>query len=326
MRVTPFFSIIVPVYNAESFIGKCIDCVINQCFTDYELILVNDGSKDNSYDICADYAKKDKHIICIDKENGGPGSARNAGIEACNGKYIAFLDSDDIISEFWLQAYYDAITKFHSDICYQDLNYFRKEEDIAIKSYDSNDSSIIGFENIGEFFTNKWVLFSATCTKCVRSELVKNNNIKFNRNISICEDFLFTCNILNVASTVSITNHCGYYYRIVQGSLSRHKISYEKFIATFKNVTEDCVWGKDTKLNRTLKNFYVSYSIYPLLDYEIYRQLDKEEKHHIYSFFRTHGIRSNRKKSLPLKLLCKTKACDALFSLYFSIIARMVKS
>ena len=90
MRATPFFSIIVPVYNAEAYINKCIDCVINQNFTDYELILINDGSKDNSYDICADYAKKDKRIICIDKENGGPSSARNAGIEASNGKYIAF--------------------------------------------------------------------------------------------------------------------------------------------------------------------------------------------------------------------------------------------
>lgn len=326
MIATPFFSVIVPVYNAESFIGKCIDCVISQCFTDYELILVNDGSKDNSYDICADYAKKDNRIICIDKENGGPSSARNAGIEASNGKYIAFLDSDDIVSKFWLQAYYDAITKFHSDICYQDLNYFRKEEDIAIKSYDSNDSCIIGFENIGKFFTNKWVLFSATWSKCVKAELVKNNKIEFNRNISICEDFLFTCNILNVASTVSITNHRGYYYRVVQGSLSRHRISYEKFIITFKNVTEDNVWDNNTKLNRILKNFYGSYSVYPLLDYEIYKQLKKEEKHRIFSFFRTHGISSNRKKCLPLKLLCKTKACDALFNIYFNTISRFVKS
>lgn len=326
MRTTPFFSIIVPVYNAEAFIDKCIGCVMSQNFTDYELILVNDGSKDNSYEICTDYAKKDKRIICVDKKNGGPGSARNAGIEASNGKYIAFLDSDDIVSKFWLQAYYDAITRFNSDICYQDLNYFSKEEDIEAKPYNGNDCNIIGFEDFGEFFTNKWVLLSATCTKCVKAELVKNNKIEFNRNISICEDFLFTCNILNVASSISITNHCGYYYRIVQGSLSRHRISHEKFIVTFKNITEDKVWDNDTKLNRILKNFYGSYSVYPLLDYEIYKQLEKEEKHRIYSYFRTHGIRSNRKKSLPLKLMCKIKACNALFNLYFNTISRIVKS
>lgn len=326
MRATPFFSIIVPVYNAEAYINKCIDCVINQNFTDYELILINDGSKDNSYDICADYAKKDKRIICIDKKNAGPSSARNAGIEACNGKYIAFLDSDDIISKFWLQAYYDAITKFKSDICYQDLNYFSKEEDIEAKPYDNNDCNIIGSEDFGEFFTNKWVLLSATCTKCVKAELVKNNKIEFNRSISICEDFLFTCNILNVASTISITNHCGYYYRIVQGSLSRHRISHEKFIVTFKNVIEDKVWDNDTKLNRILKNFYGSYSVYSLFDKEIYKQMNKEEKHRIYSFFRTYGIKSKRKKSIPVKFLCKIKAPDVFFNICFAVTFRMLKS
>lgn len=98
MESNPILSIIVPVYNVEKYINRCIDSILNQQFSDFELILVDDGSPDNCGQICDDYAKKDSRIRVIHKENGGLGSARNVGIELSRGNYIGFVDSDDWIS------------------------------------------------------------------------------------------------------------------------------------------------------------------------------------------------------------------------------------
>ncbi|MBS4198412.1 glycosyltransferase [Bacillus sp. FJAT-49732] len=97
--MTPKLSIIVPIYKVEKYLPKCIDSILAQTFTDFELILVNDGSPDNCGRICDEYAKRDKRIIVIHKENGGLSSARNAGIKVARGKYIGFVDSDDFIDK-----------------------------------------------------------------------------------------------------------------------------------------------------------------------------------------------------------------------------------
>ena len=90
-------SIIVPVYNVEKYIGKCIESIVNQTYKDLEIILVDDGSTDNSGKICDEWARKDKRIKVIHKKNGGLSDARNAGLDICTGDYIGFVDSDDYI-------------------------------------------------------------------------------------------------------------------------------------------------------------------------------------------------------------------------------------
>lgn len=92
-------SIIVPVYNAESFIGRCIESVLNQSYKDFELILVNDGSLDSSLDVCKKYAEKDKRIVVINKKHCGVSKCRNAGLDAAKGDYITFVDSDDYVGK-----------------------------------------------------------------------------------------------------------------------------------------------------------------------------------------------------------------------------------
>ena len=95
MTKTPKISIIIPIFNVENYLAKCLDSIINQTLMDIEIICVNDGSKDNSVDILNTYAQRDKRITIINKANGGLSSARNAGIRVANGEYICFLDSDD---------------------------------------------------------------------------------------------------------------------------------------------------------------------------------------------------------------------------------------
>ncbi|EME8139564.1 glycosyltransferase, partial [Enterococcus faecium] len=92
-------SIIVPIYNVEQYLRKCVDSILAQTFTDFEVILVDDGSPDNSGAICDEYAKLDSRVRVIHKENGGLSDARNAGIEIAKGKYLGFVDSDDFIDK-----------------------------------------------------------------------------------------------------------------------------------------------------------------------------------------------------------------------------------
>ena len=103
---TPKISVIVPVYNVEQYLPRCIDSILDQTFTDFELLLIDDGSKDKSGEICDNYAKKDSRIRVFHKENGGVSSARNLGLYNAKGKYIAFIDADDWVENEYLRIMY----------------------------------------------------------------------------------------------------------------------------------------------------------------------------------------------------------------------------
>ena len=109
-------SIIVPVYNVESYLSNCIDSILNQTFKDFELILVNDGSTDKSLEICKHYKNMDDRIFIIDKKNGGLSSARNAGLDIIKGEYIGFVDSDDYIHPQMYELLYKQIIENEADI------------------------------------------------------------------------------------------------------------------------------------------------------------------------------------------------------------------
>ncbi|MBM7710553.1 glycosyltransferase family 2 protein [Enterococcus xiangfangensis] len=109
-------SIIVPVYNVEKYLKKCVDSILAQTFTDFELILVDDGSPDNSGAICDQYAEQDSRVKVIHKENGGLSDARNAGIEVAKGKYLGFIDSDDYIAEDMYELLYNNIIREKADL------------------------------------------------------------------------------------------------------------------------------------------------------------------------------------------------------------------
>lgn len=114
-QITPKISCIVPVYNVEKYLRRCVDSILNQTFTDFELILVDDGSLDNSPAICDEYAVKDSRIKVIHKVNGGVSSARNVGLDVAKGEWICFVDSDDLIEADYMQKMYEAAINNNSD-------------------------------------------------------------------------------------------------------------------------------------------------------------------------------------------------------------------
>lgn len=112
----PLISVIVPIYNVEQYLCKCIDSIISQTYTNLEIILIDDGSPDNCGDICDQYALKDDRIIVIHQKNGGLSAARNSGIDICKGEYISFVDSDDFVSPFFIEMMYCGLKKFDCEI------------------------------------------------------------------------------------------------------------------------------------------------------------------------------------------------------------------
>lgn len=127
-------SVIVPVYNVEKYLAKCLDSLVNQDFSDYEIIIVNDGSPDNSKEIIDKYTKKYSFIKSFTKENGGLSSARNYGIEKASGDYLAFVDSDDYVEKNFLKELYEKITKEKSDIAVCEFSYLY-EDGRTVRSY-----------------------------------------------------------------------------------------------------------------------------------------------------------------------------------------------
>ncbi|ETI67554.1 glycosyltransferase family 2 protein [Neobacillus vireti] len=146
--MNPKISVIVPIYNVEPYLCKCIDSILSQTFTDFELILVNDGSPDNCGAICDDYAKIDTRIKVIHKENGGLGSARNAGIKIAKGQYIGIIDSDDYIDEKMYEILYHNAKTHSSDVVVCDVVKVDVESQAVLKQGGKTEYSIEHFTNI----------------------------------------------------------------------------------------------------------------------------------------------------------------------------------
>ena len=168
-------SVIVPVYNVYDYLDKCLNSLVNQSLKEIEIIIVNDGSTDNSQDIIDKYSKKYQNIKSFIKKNGGLSDTRNFGIERAVGEYITFVDSDDYIDkDMYLEMYEKAKSK-DFDIVTSDINYVYKDREISIKTDPKTDT-----DNILELFIN---FYPTVCTKIFKKELFTNYNLKFKKGV-----------------------------------------------------------------------------------------------------------------------------------------------
>ncbi|MFK9089939.1 glycosyltransferase family 2 protein [Bacillus salipaludis] len=177
--MNPKISIIVPVYNVEPYIHKCIDSILKQTFEDFELILVDDGSPDNCGKICDEYSKLDNRIKVLHKENGGVSSARNAGIRTAKGEYIGFVDSDDFIHQRMYELLYSYGIKHTADVVLCDYLVVNDEE-MHNTNYDIpefNEEQYSNIESLYQLYTNLDIQFVIPCNKLFRRSLF--NNLKF---------------------------------------------------------------------------------------------------------------------------------------------------
>lgn len=224
-------SVVVPVYNGEKYIGRCIESILNQNLKDLELILVNDGSTDNSLATIKKYAYYNKNIKIITKSNGGVSSARNAGIKAATGDYIGFVDSDDWIDPEMYRSMYTKITDTESDICM--CNYIVEYPDHKIgKSLKTNKSIIYKEKSIHQLIINMIAprdlniksssIMGSACRLLVKREFIQESKIKFPLGIPLMEDLIFCTNAFIKCNKISFDKGFYYHYFIESMTPYRH--------------------------------------------------------------------------------------------------------
>mgnify|MGYP001860306502 CR=1 FL=1 len=228
-------SVIVPVYNAEKYLSDCIDSILNQTLKEFELILINDGSTDNSLQICREKAAKDSRIKIINKKNEGQGYARNIGIDSAKGEFITFVDSDDYIDNEAYEKMYELCKKYHADYCVTPFSIKSNIKKDEIKIYEGREiKNKILIDLLGNYPQNSIgsVIGPSVCTKLFNSKIIKDNKIKFisERQYS-SEDNIFNINYILFSNKVVMYNKNFYHYRNVDNSFShRYRDEYLKKI------------------------------------------------------------------------------------------------
>lgn len=217
MVMENLISVIVPVYNVEKYVDKCIESLINQSYKNLEILLINDGSTDLSEEICRKWAKKDFRIQVFNKENGGLSDARNFGLDRCNGDFVAFVDSDDIINKEMFNVMLNLSKETSSDIVQCDFLKFKDENTII---NEKEEYKIKEFSNI-EAIENHYKEELKISTVVAWSKLYKRklfNEIRFPKG-KLHEDEFTTYKLLYKANKITYTNQKLYYYRDTPNSI-----------------------------------------------------------------------------------------------------------
>ena len=225
-----FVTIVVPVYNVYDYLRVCVDSILNQTYKKYEIILVDDGSPDQSGVLCDEYASNHENIFVVHQKNGGLGAARNTGIKHANGDFITFVDGDDYIAPDHISNLIGRIIKDKSDACYG--GYQQQIGDVFIQQVNPLSGQIYGKNKILHDFIPRMCgkldyhivdeVQMSVCMALFSMDIIKNNQIKCHSERElISEDFIFNLDFLEHANKVSISDSCGYYYRNNATSLTK---------------------------------------------------------------------------------------------------------
>lgn len=229
--MNPKISVIVPVYNVEKYLCSCIDSILAQTFTDFELLLIDDGSRDKSGEICDEYANKDCRVKVFHKENGGVSSARNLGIDESKGEYLFFVDSDDIISSFYIEMFVNYIKK-NDSVCvvckYTNRLSLLKNQIDSIKTKEMTSS-----EFLDEIWISEGKLDGYLWNKMFKRKILIDLNIRFDEKVSIWEDMLFVVEYFVNISTVVFADAVLYYYRDTMNSAVKQHGTLKKIEKIF---------------------------------------------------------------------------------------------
>lgn len=252
-------SIIVPVYNVEKYIDRCLNSLVNQTLKDIEILIINDGSPDNSIKICEKYALKDNRIKIYNKENEGLGLTRNYGIERAIGEYISFVDSDDYVSLDMCEKLYKSAKKYNADIVYGGI-YYDNNNKITQKKYVEKDKVWTGEGEVKSLLLdfiatepqekNDTIMEVSVWKALFKKEIFDINNIRFvSEREFISEDVIFDIDFFLKSEKIVAIPDCVYYYVVNPNSLSKTfrtdrfskvKILYSEIIRKLKeNYTED---------------------------------------------------------------------------------------
>lgn len=225
----PIISIIVPVYKVEKFLSRCIDSILNQTFTKFELILIDDGSPDNCPKICDDYSIKDSRIKVIHQKNSGVSVARNAGLDIAMGDFIGFVDSDDWIESNTYEIAYNTAIEKQADIVQWDFIFDYTDGKSITKR--------IGIEGYFDISSDSSFFSGSMCHKLISKRIIDSEQIRFPVGLKYAEDRCFGIDCFLVAKKTFHISKCLYHYCINTSSAS-FSISKDTVLKDVSLVTE----------------------------------------------------------------------------------------
>lgn len=247
----PLVSIIIPVYNADKYIDNCIKSVVDQTYSNLEIIIVDDGSTDQSQQKCFEWAQRDTRIYFIKKTNGGAADARNVGLKHSSGEYVMFIDSDDFIATNMIESLYNIIINSDSDIACG--GFFRYCDNKIYRIYNECINDIITFDRISliKSLLNSKIDCSA-CGKLYKKRIIGNLTFKIGRQN---EDMLFLFNLYLNCNKITYTSTRYYYYRDTANSVT-HVLS-QRTMSLLKNCLEigEIVDRKSIPVRSAMKNY-----------------------------------------------------------------------
>lgn len=222
MKSAPLISIIVPIYNSEAKLSRCIDSLLAQDYTKIEVVLVNDGSSDSSLSIAVNYSRKDSRIKVFNQKNSGVSSARNLGLSEATGDFICFVDSDDYVEPNYVSNFIIGLDS-DVDLVFQGLNEIHLDNSIRKiipeQAYYTYNDILNGISDI-----NRHKMFGYVCNKLYKASIIKCHNLKFREDISLSEDRIFALRYLHYVNNMQVIGSSAYNYELQETGLTlRHR-------------------------------------------------------------------------------------------------------
>lgn len=275
----PKVSIIVPIFKVESYLRECLDSISYQTFTDWECLLIDDGSPDKSGTICDDYAGKDLRFKVFHKQNGGVSSARNLGLEFAIGEWVTFVDADDIVGVDYLSVFINNIESDKSidyiQGCFiQYTNRAPLSKNAIVKSEYNNDPIALANRIKGY-----------VCSKFLRNAIIKEHNIRFQEDIRLAEDMIFTLDYICYVHGYILDLDTPYYYRVDHGANSSKNMelyqygNYKLSIRGIYNSIERYIFTKRIKKELVNERYKaLSSQFFDLLTFLYHSKTSKTDK------------------------------------------------
>lgn len=316
-------SIIVPVYNVEKYITQCITSILAQTYQKFELILVDDGSRDKSGEICDSFAEKDKRIHVYHNSNHGVSASRNFGIDHANGSRICFVDSDDWVDETYLS---DMLKYADYDFVIQGMKQNGKESRYKTEKILSN---LQLFDIYISIALKHDALFNAPCSKLLKTEIIRENNVRFNEKISLGEDLMFNLTYMCYIKNSYIVDTCSYNYRITEGSLTHVHVPIGKMLNKANTIKEIIT---DISKRVQIKQVYdvvISSQIEELLRRVYRHKSSKGERQIAFAYFKSNGNSRNLKymrmpySKFKIFLSLPFRFADPILLLLFKVLSKV---
>lgn len=250
-------SIIIPIYNAENNIVKCLESIMVQAYSNIEILCINDGSKDRTKKILEEYQKKDERIVIINKKNSGVSDTRNLGIKHAKGDYIMFIDADDYIEKNYIEKMVSTVKKYKCDLVISGHTEVKNDEKKEKTIYAEKEEifEITYPKEINNAF--KTFEFNPCWKQLISKELIQSNKIAFNKKIKYGEDMLFSLECYAKSNKTMYIKNFGYYYVINDTSVMRKKDieSIKKYYKDNK-LTTDIIVEKLASTPENIQNLY----------------------------------------------------------------------